>query len=60
MHYGTLFLVTLQGNDSHDIMHLMHPLLLNTKIKVGIFATEGVINLVFNIVEGALTVLLFT
>ena len=25
----------------------------------GIFATEGVINLVFNIVEGAITVLLY-
>ena len=38
------------------IIHLLHPLLLNTKIyytQGGIFATEGVINLVFNIVEGA-------
>ena len=59
--------------DSPGIIHLLHPLLLNTKIYYtqggniprgrrpsGIFATEGVINLVFNIVEGALTVLLFT
>ena len=60
--------------DNDDIItHLLHPLLLNTKIYYtqggniprgrrpsGIFATEGVINLVFNIVEGALTVLLFT
>ena len=33
---------------------------VNNTPKVGIFATKGVINLVFNIVEGALTVLLFT
>ena len=41
----------------HNNIHLLHPLLL---IYLGIFATEGVIYLVFNIVEGALTVLLFT
>ena len=44
------------------IIHLLHPILLNTKIyytQGGMFATEGVINLVFNIVEGAITVLLY-
>ena len=58
--------------NNYTNIHLLHPLLLNTKIYYtqggniprgrrpsGIFATEGVINLVFNIVEGALTVLLF-
>ena len=47
-------------------IHLLHPLAtieyqdLLHPAKVGIFATEGEINMVFNIVEGALTVLLFT
>ena len=44
------------------IIHLLHPILLNTKIyytQGGMYATEGVINLVFNIVEGAITVLLY-